>query len=172
MARFITLLGVTEKGSSHINKSVERALDFYRLAAGGVMMVIPAYLYNDKGMHDIVLNGYLPINVHICGYLLYKRYRGQPPVASMYVPFVSLSIIWAISIHTVTAFIPGTLHEIVEYRPSLTEWKVTAGIWALGFMIYTLLLMITINLYSRNMRDARGQRTVESKDALAFGEDS
>ncbi|HQW27806.1 MAG TPA: polysulfide reductase, partial [Verrucomicrobiales bacterium] len=59
-----------------------------------------------------------------------------------------------------------------EYRPSLTEWKVTAGIWALGFMIYTLLLMITINLYSRNMRDARGQRTIESKDALAFGEDS
>jgi molybdopterin-containing oxidoreductase family membrane subunit len=346
------------------------------LAAGGVMMVIPAYLYHDKEMHDIVLigellaiasvimaimfvvcdlgrpdrfwhmmpvvgkfnfpismltwdvivlNGYLLINVHICGYLLYKRYRGQPPVAKMYVPFVFLSIIWAISIHTVTAFlycglggrpfwntallaprfltsafvsgpafiivaiqiirrlthhrfgdgairtlvgimritilvnllmvasevfvefytggshtgaakylyfglhghhelvawiwtavafciiaaitfmiprinerpvwlntacflafagiwiekgmgmiipafIPSALHEIVEYRPSLTEWKVTAGIWALGFMIYTLLLKITINVYSRNMRDAQGQRTIESKDALAFGE--
>jgi hypothetical protein len=37
-------------------------------------------------------------------------------------------------------------------------------------MIYTLLLKITINVYSRNMRDAQGQRTIESKDALAFGE--
>jgi molybdopterin-containing oxidoreductase family membrane subunit len=70
----------------------------------------------------------------------------------------------------IPAFIPSALHEIVEYRPSLTEWKVTAGIWALGFMIYTLLLKITINVYSRNMRDAQGQRTIESKDALAFGE--
>lgn len=35
-----------------------------------------------------------------------------------------------------------------------------------------LLLKITINVYSPNMRDARGQRTIESKDALAFGEDS
>ncbi len=53
----------------------------------------------------IVLNGYLLINLHICIYLLYKRFRGQKPVAKMYVPAVFLSIIWAISIHTVTAFL-------------------------------------------------------------------
>ena len=29
------------------------------LAAGGVMMVIPAYLYHDKDMHDIVIIGEL-----------------------------------------------------------------------------------------------------------------
>jgi|GEM_PF-980792 len=33
----------------------------------------------------------------------------------------------------VPGFIPRTLHEIVEYTPSLTEWKVSAGIWAFGF---------------------------------------
>jgi molybdopterin-containing oxidoreductase family membrane subunit len=343
------------------------------LAAGGVMMVIPAYLYHDKDMHDIVivgellaiaaiimsimfvvcdlgrpdrfwhmipglgkfnfpvsmltwdvivLNGYLIINVHICGYLLYKRFRAQQPVGKMYVPFVFLSIIWAISIHTVTAFlycglggrpfwntallaprflasafvsgpafiiiaiqiirqqtgrmfgegairtlvgiirvtilinllmvasevfvefytggshtsaakylyfglhghnelvpwiwsalaatiiavilfmqrninrrpvilntacvlafvglwiekgmgmiipafVPSTLHEIVEYRPSMTEWKITGGIWALGLMIYTLLIKITINVHSQKMRDAKGKRTLESTDALA-----
>ena len=100
------------------------------LAAGAVMMVIPAYLYHDKRMHDvvivgellaiaaivmclmfvivdlgrpdrfwhlipgigrfnfplsmltwdvIVLNGYLLLNLHICGYLLYMRFLGKQP---------------------------------------------------------------------------------------------
>lgn len=126
------------------------------LAAGGVMMVIPAYIYHDRDMHDtviigellaiasiimcllfvvadlgrpdrfwhllpfvgkfnwpismltwdvIVLNGYLLLNLHICGYLLYKRFLGEVPDKRWYVPFVFLSIAWAISIHTVTAFL-------------------------------------------------------------------
>ena len=126
------------------------------LAAGAVMMVIPAYLYDDHDMHDVViigellaiaaiavcigfivvdmgrpdrlwhivpglgrfhwpvsmltwdvlvLNGYLLINLHIAGYLMYQRYRGRPPRKRWYLPFVFLSIGWAISIHTVTAFL-------------------------------------------------------------------
>lgn len=126
------------------------------LAAGGVMMVIPAYLYDDEDMHKvviigetvaiaaivmctlsvivdlgrpdrfwhmipglgefnwplsmltwdvIVLNGYLLINLHIVGYLLYMRYLGRKPNPRWYIPFVFLSIFWAISIHTVTAFL-------------------------------------------------------------------
>lgn len=126
------------------------------LAAGGVMMVIPAYLYDDDDMHKvvivgemvaiaaivmctmsvivdlgrsdrfwhmipgigefnwplsmltwdvIVLNGYLLINLHIVSYLLYMRYLGRKPNPKWYIPFVFLSIFWAISIHTVTAFL-------------------------------------------------------------------
>jgi len=325
------------------------------LAAGGVMMVIPAYLYHDEEMHDvvivgellavaaiimalcfvvadlgrpdrfwhllpglgrfnfplsmltwdvIVLNGYLLINLHICGYLLYMRFLGRKPNPKWYVPMVFLSIIWAVSIHTVTAFlycglggrpfwntallaprflasafvsgpafiilaigilqrflgtsfgvgpirtlanimrvtilinllmvgsevfvefytggthtsaaqylyfglhgknelvpwiwssvgmtiiaallllspkvfthgwmltlacvlafcgiwiekgmgliipgfIPSVLHEIVEYRPSLLEWKISTGIWALGFMIYTVALKVTLNVFRK-----------------------
>ncbi len=326
------------------------------LAAGGVMMVIPAYLYHDEEMHDltligellaiaalvmallfvvcdlgrpdrfwhllpglgrfnfpvsmltwdvIVLNGYLLLNLHICGYLLYMRFLGRKPDPRWYVPFVFVSIVWAISIHTVTAFlycglgsrpfwntallaprfltsafvsgpaflilailvirrvlgatfgagpvrtlvnimrvtilinllmlisevfvefytggahtasarylyfglhghhalvpwiwtsvamtvaaaavllypkvfehpkrliagcvlafvgiwiekgmglvipgfVPSTLHEIVEYTPSRVEWKITAGIWALGLMLYTLALKITLNTFRRS----------------------
>lgn len=326
------------------------------LAAGGVMMVIPAYLYHDEEMHDIVLigellavaalimalmfvvcdlgrpdrfwhlipglgrfnfpvsmltwdvivlNGYLAINLHICGYLLYMRFLGRKPNPKWYLPFVFLSILWAISIHTVTAFlycglgsrpfwntallaprfltsafvsgpafiiiaiqvirraigsnfgngpirtlvnimrvtilinllmvisevfvefytggshtsaahylyfgihghdalvpwiwtsvamtvsaalcllcpkvhdhawllntacvlafigiwiekgmgmvipgfVPSTLHEMVEYTPSLLEWKIMAGIWALGLMIYTLAIKIAINVFRRS----------------------
>jgi len=329
---------------------------FVGLAAGGVMMVIPAYLYDDEEMHKvviigeavaiaaivmctlsvvvdlgrpdrfwhllpgigrlnwpvsmltwdvIVLNGYLLINLHIVGYLLYMQFLGRRPNPKWYVPFVFLSIAWAISIHTVTAFlycglggrpfwntallaprflasafvsgpsfiilvmrilrlttgftpptgpartliqiiriamtvnlimlasevftmfytggahaasarylffglhghhglvpwmwtslacnilgtilffmpaalergsvrisacvlcivgiwiekgmglivpgfIPSTLHEIVEYTPSLTEWKVSAGIWAFGFLILTLLLKLTITVFNRS----------------------
>jgi Ni/Fe-hydrogenase subunit HybB-like protein len=53
----------------------------------------------------IVLNGYLLLNVHICGYLLYCRYRGTRPGKWFYIPFVFIAIVWAVSIHTVTAFL-------------------------------------------------------------------
>jgi molybdopterin-containing oxidoreductase family membrane subunit len=329
------------------------------LAAGGVMMVIPAYLYDDEEMHKvviigeavaiaaivmctlsvlvdlgrpdrfwhlipgigrfnwplsmltwdiIVLNGYLLINLHIVGYLLYMRYLGRRPNPLWYLPFVFLSILWAISIHTVTAFlycglggrpfwntallaprflasafvsgpafiilvmrllrvfggyaappgpartliqiirvamvinlvmlaselftlfytggahavsakylffgshghtglvpwiwtaialnligtglffmpqalergsiriiaciccivgiwiekgmgliipgfIPSTLHEIVEYSPSLIEWKVTAGIWAVGSLVLTILLKLIVHVFTDRMSD-------------------
>ena len=329
------------------------------VAAGGVMMVIPAYLYHDKKMHDvviigeilaiaaivmcllfvtvdlgrperfwhmipgigrfnwpmsmltwdvIVLNGYLLLNLHVCGYLMYMRFLGREPSKSWYVPFVLLSIFWAISIHTVTAFlycglggrpfwntallaprflasafvagpafiliilaflkrvlgrpideapsrvliniirvtilinllmvisevftefytggahtasakylflglhghnalvpwiwtaivfniiavvlflspwvfkhtpiliiacvlafvgawiekgmglivpgfIPSTLHEIVEYTPSLTEWKVSAGIWAFGLMVLTVLLKMAMAVFGRRIKE-------------------
>jgi molybdopterin-containing oxidoreductase family membrane subunit len=328
------------------------------LAAGGVMMVIPAYLYKDHDMHDvvivgevlaiaaiimsllsvmvdlgrpdrawhmipglgkfnwpvsmltwdvIVLNGYLLLNLHIVGYLLYMRFLGRQPNPKWYVPFVFISILWAVSIHTVTAFlycglggrpfwntallaprflatafvagpcfiiltlqvlrrttnfhvgdgaiqtliqiirvsmavnlvmlgselftvfytggghvaaarylyfgehghtglvpwiwvatalnlfgfacflcpsvlrqgwvldlgcvccfvgiwiekgmglivpgfIPSTLHELVEYAPTLTEWKITAGIWAFGLMVFTVGLKVAIAVFTNEMR--------------------
>lgn len=334
------------------------------LAAGGVMMVIPAYLYHDQEMHDvvivgevlaiaaiimstlsvvvdlgrpdrfwhmipglgrfnwpmsmltwdvIVLNVYLLLNLHIVGYLMYVRFLGRRPSPAWYVPFVFLSIVWAISIHTVTAFlycglggrpfwntallaprflasafvsgpafiilalrvirrvsdfhvgdgavrtlvqiirvaacinllmlfseaftvfytgsaheaparylylglhghhglvgwiwastalsvggtilflspavtrggwlleaacaacvagiwiekgmgliipgfIPSTLHEMVEYAPSLTEWKVTAGIWAFGLMVFTVILKLALAVFTNEMAAPRGAR--------------
>lgn len=334
------------------------------LAAGAVMMVIPAYLYDDHDMHDVViigeilalaaifvclgfvvvdmgrpdrlwhilpgigrfhwpvsmltwdvlvLNGYLLLNLHITGYLLYMRYLGKRPRRRWYVPFVFLSIFWAISIHTVTAFlyqglggrpfwnsallaprfiatafisgpafvivllqvvrrfgalhvpdgairtltrvlritvllnlfmvaselftalytggahaeaiqylffgshgktalvpyiwtavvlditsaillhhpksresprwliaacacafigvylekgmglivpgfVPSTLHEIVEYLPSITEWKITAGIWAFGLLLLTVLLKVGLAVWSGALRDREAQR--------------
>jgi molybdopterin-containing oxidoreductase family membrane subunit len=53
----------------------------------------------------VVLNGYLLLNVHICGYLLYCRYSGRKPAKWFYIPFVFVAIFWAVSIHTVTAFL-------------------------------------------------------------------
>ena len=47
----------------------------------------------------------------------------------------------------IPGFIPSTLHEIVEYAPSLVEWKVTVGIWAFGLMLLTILLKLFVVAY-------------------------
>ena len=126
------------------------------VAAAAVMLVIPAYIYRNKDMHDvvlfgellaisaivmallfvvvdlgrpdrfwhlipgigkfnfpgsmlswdvIVLNGYLLLNLHICGYLLFMKYMDRKPTILFYMPFVLVAIAWAVSIHTVTAFL-------------------------------------------------------------------
>jgi len=53
----------------------------------------------------IVLTGYLLLNLLIPFYILFTRYRGREPDPRIYFPPVVLSIFWAISIHTVTAFL-------------------------------------------------------------------
>ncbi|MEN8131365.1 MAG: sulfate reduction electron transfer complex DsrMKJOP subunit DsrP [Pseudomonadota bacterium] len=53
----------------------------------------------------VVLNGYLMLNVGISFYILYCHYQGCQPKLGLYFPFVLIAIFWAISIHTVTAFL-------------------------------------------------------------------
>jgi Ni/Fe-hydrogenase subunit HybB-like protein len=53
----------------------------------------------------VVLTGYLVLNLAIPFYMLFSRYRGREPRARVYFPAVLVSIVWAISIHTVTAFL-------------------------------------------------------------------
>ena len=49
----------------------------------------------------------------------------------------------------IPGFVPSTLHEIVEYLPNLLEWKIMAGIWAFGLMIYTISLKATISVFQK-----------------------
>ena len=53
----------------------------------------------------LVLNGYLLLNFGISFYVIYCHYRNCQPKLSHYFPFVIIAIFWAISIHTVTAFL-------------------------------------------------------------------
>ena len=52
----------------------------------------------------------------------------------------------------IPGFIPSTLHEIVEYSPSLMEWKVTAGIWAFGLLILTIMLKIISTVFTGKLQ--------------------
>lgn len=53
----------------------------------------------------IVLNGYLVLNLYVCAYLLWCRYEKRPPNKWLYLPPIFIGIVWAVSIHTVTAFL-------------------------------------------------------------------
>jgi molybdopterin-containing oxidoreductase family membrane subunit len=163
------------------------------LAAGAVMMVIPAYLYGDRDMHDvaiigkllaiaaimmcllfitvdlgrpdrfwhiipglgrfnwpismltwdvIVLNGYLLINLHVAGYLIYTRYLGKKPRKRWYVPIVFLSIGWAISIHTVTAFLYSGLGGRPFWNTALLAPRFLASAFITGPAFVILLLQV------------------------------
>ena len=164
------------------------------VAAGGVMMVIPAYLYKDRRMRDVViigemlaiaaivacllfvvadlgkpgrgwhmlpgigrfnfpismltwdvlvLNGYLLINLHVVGYLLYTRFLGKQPNPKWYKPFVLLSIFWAISIHTVTAFLYCGLGGRPFWNSALLAPRFLASAFVSGpaFIVITLLVL-------------------------------
>jgi molybdopterin-containing oxidoreductase family membrane subunit len=170
------------------------------LAAGAVMMVIPAYLYDDHDMHDVVivgellavaalvvsllfvvvdmgrpdrlwhllpgigrfnwprsmltwdvvvLNGYLLINLHVTGYLLYMRFLKRKPLRRVYVPFVFLSIVWAISVHAVTAFLYAGLGGRPFWNSALLapRFIVTAFVSGPAFVIVLLQIIRTFSTF-------------------------
>ena len=163
------------------------------LAAGGVMMVIPAYLYEDHDMHDVVivgeilaiaaivvalgfvnvdlgrvdrfwhmlpgigrfnwpvsmltwdvvvLGGYLLLNLHVVGYLLYMRYLERKPDPRWYLPFVFLSIVWAVSIHTVTAFLYSGLGGRPFWNTAILAPRFIASAFVTGPAFIVLALQI------------------------------
>lgn len=175
------------------------------VAAGGVMMVIPAYLYHDKKMHDvvivgeilaiaaivmcllfvvvdlgrpdrawhlipgigrfnwpmsmltwdvIVLNVYLLLNLHICGYLLYMRFLDREPSRSWYLPFVMLSIFWAISIHTVTAFLYCGLGGRPFWNTALLAPRFLASAFVAGPAFIMVLLLVIRKIVGRKIDEA------------------
>jgi Ni/Fe-hydrogenase subunit HybB-like protein len=88
----------------------------------------------------IALNGYLLLNLHICGYLIYCAYRGQQPSKAFYVPFVFIAIVWAVSIHTVTAFLYVGLGGRPFWNSAIIAPRFLASAFAAGpaFIILTL----------------------------------
>ncbi|MFH2052143.1 MAG: sulfate reduction electron transfer complex DsrMKJOP subunit DsrP [bacterium] len=163
------------------------------IAAAGVMMVIPGYLYHHKeikgavllgeivaigaivmcllfvvvdlGRPDrmwhmippfgrfnfpismlswdvLVLNGYLLLNLHIPGYLLYKKYKGEKPAPWLYLPFVYISILWAISIHTVTAFLYTGLAGRPFWNAAILAPRFIASAFCAGPAFIVLILEI------------------------------
>lgn len=90
----------------------------------------------------IVLNGYLLLNVHICGYLLYTRYQGRKPSKWFYIPFVFTAIVWAVSIHTVTAFLYVGLGGRPFWNSSIVGPRFLASAFSAGPALIILALQV------------------------------
>ena len=90
----------------------------------------------------IVLNGYLLLNVHICGYLLYCRYRKTKPGKWFYIPFVFIAIVWAVSIHTVTAFLYVGLGGRPFWNSSIVGPRFLASAFTAGPALIILAMQV------------------------------
>lgn len=52
----------------------------------------------------------------------------------------------------VPGFIPSTLGEIYPYMPNAAEIKITAGVWAFGALLYTIMVKTAIPIYIGELR--------------------
>jgi Ni/Fe-hydrogenase subunit HybB-like protein len=88
----------------------------------------------------LVLNGYLALNIAIPFYILYCHYRGQEPVKNYYVPAVIISILWAISLHLVTAFLFAGLPARPFWHTALMGPRFLATAFTAGPALIILIL--------------------------------
>ncbi|MBI4376289.1 MAG: polysulfide reductase NrfD [Elusimicrobia bacterium] len=97
----------------------------------------------------IVLNGYLYLNAHICGYLLFMVYQERKPEKLWYLPFVFIAIIWAISIHTITAFLYVGLGGRPFWNSAIVAPRFLASAFTAGpgFLILTLQIVRRVTPY-------------------------
>lgn len=98
----------------------------------------------------LVLNGYLLLNLHICGYLVYCAYRRRQPSKIFYIPFVFVAIAWAISIHTVTAFLYSGLGGRPFWNSAVVAPRFLASAFAAGpaFLILSLSVLARYTTYT------------------------
>jgi len=94
------------------------------------------------GWDVLVLNGYLVLNFVVGFYYLYAKYKGTPVNQKFFMPLVYISIVWALSIHTVTAFLIATMparpmwfHSMMPIRFIVTAFAAGPALIILVFLI-------------------------------------
>jgi molybdopterin-containing oxidoreductase family membrane subunit len=123
---------------------------FWHLIPGIGQLNFPASMLS---WDVIVLNGYLLLNVHICGYLLYSRYNNRKPSKWFYIPFVFVAIVWAVSIHTVTAFLYVGLGGRPFWNSAIVGPRFLASAFSAGPAIIILALQVIRQVTSYRITD-------------------
>ena len=90
----------------------------------------------------VVLNGYLAINAIIAFYVLYRLSIGKEYSMSVIGPLIILSIPWAVSIHTVTAFLYNGLSSRPFWNASILAPRFLASAFCSGPAIMLVLFQI------------------------------
>jgi Ni/Fe-hydrogenase subunit HybB-like protein len=180
---------------------------FVGLAAGGVMMVIPAYVYKNEAVNKVVIIGeilaiaaivmaigfitvdvgrperlwhmapiigapnwpmsiliwdvlvltiYLLVNLYVVGYILHCRFINRIPDRKKYIPVVFFSIVWAISIHTVTAF----LYSGLGGRPFWNSAVLAPRFIASAFVTGPAFLILALQVVRRMTRLPVSQESI------------
>ena len=102
----------------------------------------------------LVLNGYLLLNLHIPGYILYQRWLGREPIKNYYLPFVYMSVVWAVSIHTVTAFLYNGLGGRPFWNTAILAPRFIASAFTAG-PAFIILVFYVVRRYTDFHVEAR-----------------
>jgi Ni/Fe-hydrogenase subunit HybB-like protein len=97
----------------------------------------------------IVLNGYLALNLFIPFYILFSRFTGRTPDKRKYLPLMYIAVMWAVSIHMVTAFLLAGLPARPFWNSALLGPRFLASAFTGGpaFMIVVLWFIRTRTKY-------------------------
>ncbi len=90
----------------------------------------------------MVLNIYLVLNIVGGFYYLYKKYTGQPLNKAFYLPVVYIAIVWALSIHTVTAFLINTMPARPMWFHSMMPIKFITTAFAAGPSLIIIVFLL------------------------------
>ena len=90
----------------------------------------------------IVLNGYLAINLFISFYALYKMAHSKEYSLQIIKPLIILSIPWAVSIHTVTAFLFNGLSARPFWNASILAPRFLASAFCSGPAVMMIIFQI------------------------------
>jgi molybdopterin-containing oxidoreductase family membrane subunit len=88
----------------------------------------------------IVLNGYLALNLVIPFYILYSHYTGRTPDKHKYLPWMYIAVMWAVSIHLVTAFLLAGLPARPFWNTALLGPRFLASAFTAGPAFVIVLL--------------------------------
>ena len=90
----------------------------------------------------LALNGYLFLNIFIPVYLLVKFYYRKDPNWRFVLPFILISIPWAVGIHTVTAFLYNGLPARPFWNASILAPRFLASAFCSGPAIIIIIFQI------------------------------
>jgi molybdopterin-containing oxidoreductase family membrane subunit len=101
----------------------------------------------------IVLNGYLVINLFIAFYAMYKVSHGKEYNMKLLLPLILLSIPWAVSIHTVTAFLYNGLSARPFWNASILAPRFLASAFVSGPALMLILFQIIRKISKLEIED-------------------
>ncbi len=101
----------------------------------------------------LVLNGYFFLNLFIPVYLLVKFYYRKEPNWKFILPFILLSVPWAVGIHTVTAFLYNGLAARPFWNSSILAPRFLASAFCSGPAIIIIIFQIIRKVSDLKLED-------------------
>jgi Ni/Fe-hydrogenase subunit HybB-like protein len=102
----------------------------------------------------LALNGYFFLNILIPVYLLVKYYYRKEPNWKFILPFILISVPWAVGIHTVTAFLYNGLPARPFWNASILAPRFLASAFCSGPAIIILIFQIIRKVSAINLEDS------------------